>query len=213
VFGGILAVNREVDFDAAEAMASIFLECVIAPSFSAEGLERLKKKKDVRILKWPNLAGHKPAWQFRTVAGGYLVQSADRPMDWSDQWKIIGEPPSPEIKSDLLLAWKVCAHLRSNAIAVASEGCTVGLGMGQVNRVDAVQHAIARMRKHHPNAVRPVLASDAFFPFPDSIELAAEAGIRWIIQPGGSIRDEEVIATARSLGVTQVFTGTRHFRH
>ena len=213
VFGGILAVNREVDFDAAEAMASIFLECVIAPSFSAEGLERLKKKKDVRILKWPNLAGHKPAWQFRTVAGGYLVQSADRTMDWSDQWKIVGESPSPEVKSDLLLAWKVCAHLRSNAIAIASEGCTVGLGMGQVNRVDAVQHAIARMRKHHPNAVRPVLASDAFFPFPDSIELAAEAGIRWIIQPGGSIRDEEVIAMARSLGVNQVFTGTRHFRH
>ncbi len=213
VFGGIIAVNREIDFNAAEAMASIFLECVIAPSYTDEGLERLKKKKDIRILKWPNLADHKPAWQFRTVAGGYLVQSADRTMDWSDQWKIIGEPPPLDIKSDLLLAWKVCAHLRSNAIAIVSEGSTIGLGMGQVNRVDAVQHAIARMVKHHPSAVRPVMASDAFFPFSDSIEIAAKAGIRWIIQPGGSIRDDEVIAAGRSLGVNQIFTGTRHFRH
>ena len=214
VFGGIVAINRKVDLATAEALAGIFLECVIAPDFAAEALERLQRKKDLRLLKWPKLADHKATAQFRTVAGGYLVQTADRTSDWSPQWKIEGEQPNAEIKTDLLLAWKVCAHLRSNAIALASGGQTVGLGMGQVNRVDAVEQALARVRRHHPNLRRAVvLASDAFFPFPDSIELAAEAGVRWIIQPGGSIRDAEVLARARALGVHMVLTGTRHFRH
>ena len=194
-------------------MASIFLECVIAPDFSKEALERLKVKKDLRILVWPGLADHQPVRQFKTIAGGYLVQSADRTSDWSDGWKVVGKPLSTERKTDLLLAWKVCAHLRSNASAIASEGATVGLGMGQVNRVDAVEHAIVRMKKHHPNAQNAVLASDAFFPFSDSMEKVAEAGIRWVIQPGGSIRDEEVLNRAQALGITTVLTGTRHFRH
>lgn len=213
VFGGIIALNRDVDFETAEAMASIFLECVIAPGFTRDALERLKIKKDLRILVWPGLAEHQPVRQFKTIAGGYLVQSADRTSDWSDSWKVIGKPLSTELKVDLLLAWKVCAHLRSNAIAIASEGATVGLGMGQVNRVDAVEHAIARLKKHHPNAQSPVLASDAFFPFSDSMEKVADAGIRWVIQPGGSIRDEEVLSRAQALGITTVLTGTRHFRH
>ena len=213
VFGGIIALNRPVDFATAEAMASIFLECVIAPSYSQEALERLKVKKDLRILLWPGLADHQPVRQFKTIAGGYLVQSADRTSDWSDSWKVVGKPISAQLKIDLLLAWKVCAHLRSNAIAITSEGATVGLGMGQVNRVDAVEHAIARMKKHHPNAQSPVLASDAFFPFSDSMEKIAEAGIQWVIQPGGSIRDEEVLSRAQALGITTVLTGTRHFRH
>lgn len=228
VFGGIIALNRPVDFATAEAMASIFLECVIAPGFTPDALERLKVKKDLRILMWPGLAEHQPVRQFKTIAGGYLVQSADRTSDWSDTWKTVGKTGglnavaatgqsagalTSAIKADLLLAWKVCAHLRSNAIAIASEGATVGLGMGQVNRVDAVEHAIARLKKHHPNAQNPVLASDAFFPFSDSMEKIAEAGIRWIIQPGGSIRDEEVLNRAQALGITTVLTGTRHFRH
>lgn len=213
VFGGIIALNRGVDFATAEAMASIFLECVIAPSFSQEAIDRLKVKKDLRILVWPGLADHQPVRQFKTIAGGYLVQSADRTSDWSDAWKVAGKPLSAAVKTDLLLAWKVCAHLRSNAIAITSEGATVGLGMGQVNRVDAVEHAIARMKKHHPNAQNPVLASDAFFPFSDSMEKIAEAGIQWVIQPGGSIRDEEVLNRAQALGITTVLTGTRHFRH
>lgn len=213
VFGGIVAVNRVVDFATAEAMASIFLECIVAPGFAPDALARLKAKKDLRILAWPKLADHRPVRQFKTIAGGYLVQTADRTSDWSDAWKIEGDNIPTAIKADLLLAWKVCAHLRSNAIAIASEGATVGLGMGQVNRVDAVEHAIARMRKHHPNAQEPVLASDAFFPFPDSMEKAADSGIRWIIQPGGSIRDQEVLTRARALGITTVLTGTRHFRH
>ncbi len=217
VFGGIIALNRSVDFAAAEAMASIFLECVIAPDYSPEALTRLKAKKDLRILLWPGLADHQPVRQFKTIAGGYLMQSADRTSDWSDAWKTVGAKGESTltmaVKADLLLAWKVCAHLRSNAIAIASEGATVGLGMGQVNRVDAVEHAIGRMRKHQPNSVNPVLASDAFFPFSDSMEKIAEAGIRFVIQPGGSIRDEEVLARAQALGITTVLTGTRHFRH
>lgn len=217
VFGGIIALNRAVDFAAAEAMASIFLECVVAPDFSPQALARLKAKKDLRILLWPGLAEHQPVRQFKTIAGGYLLQSADRASDWSDSWKVIGAKGetafTQAVKADLLLAWKVCAHLRSNAIAIASEGQTVGLGMGQVNRVDAVEHAIGRMRKHQPNCVNPVLASDAFFPFSDSMEKIAEAGIQFVIQPGGSIRDEEVLARAQGLGITTVLTGTRHFRH
>jgi phosphoribosylaminoimidazolecarboxamide formyltransferase/IMP cyclohydrolase len=217
VFGGIIALNRTVDFAAAEAMASIFLECVIAPQFTPEALGRLKVKKDLRILSWPGLADHQPNRQFKTIAGGYLAQTSDRTSDWSESWKTAGTKLMNEIsnlvKADLLLAWKVCAHLRSNAIAITSEGQTVGLGMGQVNRVDAVEQAISRMKKHQPNCVNPVLASDAFFPFPDSMEKIAEAGIRFVIQPGGSIRDEEVLSRAQALGITTVLTGTRHFRH
>lgn len=213
VFGGILAMNRVVDLRAADEMARIFLECVIAPGYDADAFERLKKKKDLRILEWSRMAEARDSLLFRSISGGYLVQTPDSTGDWSSEWKILGDTPPETIQSDLVLSWKVCARLKSNAIAIVSEGGTVGLGMGQVNRVDAVQHAIDRMRKHHPNAMAPVLASDAFFPFPDSIELAAQAGVRWVIQPGGSIRDEDVLARARELGVTLVLTGTRHFRH
>ena len=151
--------------------------------------------------------------EFRTVAGGYLLQGQDKTESWNSKWQIIGEKPTEQIKADLEMAWKTCAHLKSNAIALASSGTTVGLGMGQVNRVDAVQQAILRMKHHHPQAKNVVLASDAFFPFPDSIEIIAEAGIKWVIQPGGSIRDEAVLAKASELGVNMVLTQVRHFRH
>jgi phosphoribosylaminoimidazolecarboxamide formyltransferase/IMP cyclohydrolase len=218
VFGGIIAVNRQIDLTAADAMAKIFLECIIAPGFSAEALERLKKKKDLRLLEWSSMS-HASAdqFQYRSIMGGYLVQTADQVADFSTDWRIVGEEPTAEIKRDLMLAWKVCAMLKSNAIAIAAEGRTVGLGMGQVNRVDAVEHALGRMKKHHAEsglgAMTPCLASDAFFPFADSIEKAADAGIRWVIQPGGSIRDEEVLAKARERGVNMILTGRRHFRH
>lgn len=213
VFGGIIAVNRVIDLASAEEMAKIFLECVIAPGFELDALERLKKKKDLRLLEWPQLVERGNELQFRTVSGGFLVQTVDQTGEWSSSWRVLGEQPSESVKKDLLLAWKVCAILKSNAIAIAADGRTVGLGMGQVNRVDAVEHAITRMRKHHPDVREPVLASDAFFPFPDSVELAAQAGVRWIMQPGGSIRDEEVFARARELGINMIITGTRHFRH
>ena len=216
VFGGIIAVNRIVDAVAAEAMSKIFLECIIAPGFAPEALERLKKKKDLRLLEWSSLLkAREDELQFRTVSGGYLVQTPDHVSDFSNDWRVIGEEPSEEVKRDLMLAWKVCAMLKSNAIAIAGEGRTLGLGMGQVNRVDAVEHAIDRAKKHHAGAglEAACLASDAFFPFADSIDKAADAGIRWIIQPGGSIRDEEVFAKAKERGVNLVLTGRRHFRH
>ncbi len=213
VFGGIIAVNRTIDLASAEEMAKIFLECIIAPGFEADALERLKKKKDLRLLEWPQMLERRNELQFRTISGGFLVQTSDQTGEWSSSWRILGQEPGESVKSDLVLSWKVCAMLKSNAIAIAADGRTVGLGMGQVNRVDAVEQAIARMRKHHPDVREPVLASDAFFPFPDSVELAAQAGVRWIIQPGGSIRDEEVFARASELGINMVITGTRHFRH
>ncbi|MCM2282418.1 MAG: bifunctional phosphoribosylaminoimidazolecarboxamide formyltransferase/IMP cyclohydrolase [Bdellovibrionaceae bacterium] len=218
VFGGIVAVNREVDAEAAGDLSQIFLECVIAPSFSSEALEILTKKKDLRLLAWPELAKRAGnGLEFRTVAGGYLAQSRDEVGVWRTQgeqaWQALGDAPNEQVQADLALAWKVCAHLKSNAIALAAGGQTVGLGMGQTNRVDAVEQAIARMKKHHAGSQDVVLASDAFFPFPDSVELAARAGIRWIAQPGGSIRDEAVLLRARELGVTMVMTKTRHFRH
>ena len=132
---------------------------------------------------------------------------------WDPEWKVFGEMPSAEIKQSLLLAWKVCARLKSNAISLAARQKTVGLGMGQVNRVDAVEQAIQRAKNFHPEDTDLVLASDAFFPFADSIEVAAGAGIKWVIQPGGSIKDKEVISKAEQLNVNMVLTGKRHFLH
>jgi len=132
---------------------------------------------------------------------------------WNPEWKILAAAPSPQIRSDLSFAWATVASLKSNAIAIAENRTTLGLGMGQVNRVDSVELAIGRMQKFHAGSQTPVLASDAFFPFPDSIELIHKAGIRWVIQPGGSMRDEDVFAKAKELGVNLVLTGQRHFRH
>jgi phosphoribosylaminoimidazolecarboxamide formyltransferase / IMP cyclohydrolase len=215
VFGGIIALNKPVDLESAETMGKIFLECIIAPAFEPAALERLQKKKDLRLLEWPALAMKREENQFRTVAGGFLVQTPDTVTSKLPEWRIVGNEPTEKIWRDLLLAWKVCARLKSNAIAIAADGRTVGLGMGQVNRVDAVQHAIERMSRHHEQAklTDVCLASDAFFPFADSIEKAADAGIRWIIQPGGSIRDEDVLAKARERGLNMILTGRRHFKH
>lgn len=215
VFGGIVAVNYKLDELSADRLAKIFLECVIAPDYTPAALDRLSKKKDIRILRWPDLLASPASAtrEFRSIAGGFLVQTSDTPDAWREDWRIIGETPSGELHRDLLFAWRVCGSLKSNAIALVASGGTVGLGMGQVNRVDAVEQAIARMKKHHPDCRNAVLASDAFFPFADSIERIADAGVRWVIQPGGSIRDEEVIAKARSLQVNMVLTGRRHFRH
>jgi len=213
VFGGIIALNRKVDMPAAEAMAGIFLECIIAPGFEADALERLKRKKDLRLLSWPSIGKPLNELQYRSVAGGFLVQSPDVIGEGESECQIIGQTPTPELWKDLWLAWRVCARLKSNAIAIAQGGRTLGLGMGQVNRVDAVEHAIQRMKTHHGNQTDAVLASDAFFPFPDSIDKAADAGIKWIVQPGGSIRDQDVIARAKERGVNMVLTGKRHFRH
>lgn len=215
VFGGIIAVNQEVGVKSAEAFNKVFLECIVAPKFSKEALEIFSKKKNLRLLEWPELGMRDDFWKIQTIQGGFLVQEADRVHNWNPEWKILGEQPSPKIRADLSFAWAVAAHLKSNAIAVAADKQSLGLGMGQVNRVDAVELAIQRMRKFHPQyeTTTPVLASDAFFPFADSVELIKAAGIRWVIQPGGSMRDEEVFARAKDLGVTMILTGQRHFRH
>ncbi|RME16105.1 MAG: bifunctional phosphoribosylaminoimidazolecarboxamide formyltransferase/IMP cyclohydrolase PurH [Bdellovibrio sp.] len=213
VFGGVVACSHEVDEQEALLCSNLFLECLVAPSFSEKALSVFSSKKNLRLLAWKDLFIGDKRPDVRRVSGGFLVQTKDQvSVQWDNSWKLIGELPSERIKADLLFAWKVCAHLKSNAISIAESGQTLGLGMGQTNRVDAVKEAIERMKQFH-QPKEPVLASDAFFPFPDSIELAADAGIRWVIQPGGSIRDQEVIQKARERGVNLILTGKRHFLH
>lgn len=214
VFGGIIALSQNVDQTDAEILSNLFLECIVAPAYSEAALSIFAKKKNLRILVWPEMMKHQEKEVARMIDGGLLLQSPDQvAKEWVSDWRIVGEVPTAEIKADLLFAWKVCAHLKSNAIAIVSKEQSLGLGMGQVNRVDAVRHAIERQRQFHPQATNCVLASDAFFPFADSIEQIAGAGIRWVIQPGGSIKDEEVFQKAKELKVNLVLTGQRHFRH
>lgn len=213
VFGGIIATNREIGKASAQALHTLFLECIVAPAYSDEALEIFAKKKNLRILRWDGIREQPSAFEMKTVAGGFLLQARDRISQETGNWKYIGEQASPEIQRDLRFAEQVCACLKSNAIALVKNGQTVGLGMGQVNRVDAVKQAIERMKTHFGNLQDVILASDAFFPFPDSIEVASAAGVKWILQPGGSLRDEEVLAKARSLNINMILTGQRHFRH
>ncbi|PWU16362.1 MAG: bifunctional phosphoribosylaminoimidazolecarboxamide formyltransferase/IMP cyclohydrolase PurH [Bdellovibrio sp.] len=212
-FGGIVAFGSTLGVKEATLLNSLFLECVVAPDYTPEALQNLKAKKNLRLLKWPGLLSVPRAFELRSVSGGFLLQTADRLSSPVDSWQFLGETPEPDVLADLVFAEKVCASLKSNAIAIVRNGQTVGLGMGQVNRVDAVEQAIHRMRQHHPSHDHAVLASDAFFPFPDSIEKIAAAGIRWVLQPGGSVKDQDVFEAARRLGVQLVVTGRRHFRH
>ena len=212
VFGGIIAVNRELDGASAQALSEIFLECIVAPSYSSEAKEVLQKKKNLRLLEWPQMTNKSPGWRTQMITGGFLVQQSDQVKAWNSEWKCLGEKPNDVIRADLEMAWRICAHLKSNAIAIAENGSSLGLGMGQVNRVEAVEHAITRMSNFH-KPKNAVLASDAFFPFPDSLEKIAAAGIKWVIQPGGSVKDADVFAAAEKLGINMVLTGQRHFRH
>jgi phosphoribosylaminoimidazolecarboxamide formyltransferase / IMP cyclohydrolase len=214
IFGGIIAVNKTVDGDIARLLENIFLECIVAPEFDKDALTIFGKKKNLRLLKWKNISEKANALEIKTIRGGFLVQSPDDIGGWNEEWKVIGEQPNAEMRNNLMFAWRVCAHLKSNAIAIAGNGQTLGLGMGQVNRVDAVEHAIQRKSSHHKDfRGEAVLASDAFFPFADSIDKINGAGIRWVIQPGGSVRDDEVIARAKECGINMVLTGVRHFYH
>lgn len=213
VFGGIVALNFTVDLKSAEKLGAIFLECIVAPGFTDEAKEYFARKKNLRILEWRQMRIAEGQMDIKTISGGYLIQEKDSIDQWQSNWEVHGEPTTPEIRKSMELAWRVVASLKSNAIAIAGEGKTLGLGMGQVNRVDAVEHAIARWKKHHPFVKDVVLASDAFFPFPDSIELIAAAGIKWVIQPGGSVNDNAVFKSAKDLKLNMVLTGKRHFRH
>lgn len=213
IFGGIVALNREVDAATAEEMAKIFLEIIIAPSFSKEALEILTKKKNIRLLELPNLAkaNAKGTLDMKKVAGGLLVQELDTELLNEEDIKCVTkrQPTAKELE-DLKFAWKIVKHTKSNGIALAKDNQTVGIGPGQTNRITALELAI----KYGGDKVKgSVMASDAFFPFSDCVEAAQKAGITAIIQPGGSIRDEDSIKAADEAGIAMLFTGMRHFKH
>jgi phosphoribosylaminoimidazolecarboxamide formyltransferase/IMP cyclohydrolase len=212
IFGGIIALNRPCDEETALEIKKIFVEIVLAPSFDEGALKVLTKKKDIRLLEVGPIERGAPAgYDVKRVAGGYLLQNWDAIAEDPQTWQTVTEAGvTPELLADLDFAWKVCKHVKSNAIVVAKGGMTLGVGAGQMNRIDAARHAL---RQAGEGARGAVLASDAFFPFPDVAEAAGEAGIKAIAQPGGSIRDEESIAACNKLGLAMLFTGVRHFRH
>jgi phosphoribosylaminoimidazolecarboxamide formyltransferase/IMP cyclohydrolase len=211
-FGGIVALNRAVDRETAAEMSKIFLEAVIAPEFSPEALEILIQKKNLRLLETGELTPLTADWlDVRKVNGGLLAQQADRQLiPYTDFRVVTRRAPSPEELAELAFAFKVVKHVKSNAIVVTRDQATIGVGAGQMNRVGAARIALEQAGEKARGAV---LASDAFFPFPDTVELAARAGIAAIIQPGGSVRDQESIEAADAHGMAMVFTGVRHFRH
>lgn len=209
-FGGIVALNRQLESDTAMALSKLFVECVIAPGFSPAALEILSQKKNLRILEMPDLK-IEPLLEVRSIIRGVLQQSIDLGDPQDTSWQVVTEAqPTPEQLADLKFAWKACQHVKSNAIVFAKDEATLGIGGGQPNRVDCVDIATQRAGEKAHGAV---MASDAFFPFADSVEKAAAAGITAIVQPGGSLRDQESIDACNRLGIAMVFTGVRHFRH
>ena len=216
-FGGVIGINREVDAEAAEEIAKLFVEAIIAPRFTAEAAARFAAKKNLRLLEIAagEAGAGRPARMLKQVSGGFLMQDADRLRVAEGDLRVVTRrAPSAEEMRSLRFAWSVCKHVKSNAIVYArcdaGHGQTVGIGAGQMSRVDAARFGAMK-------AVLPlagtVAASDAFFPFPDGLETVAAAGATAVIQPGGSVRDAEVIAAADRLGLAMVFTGIRHFRH
>jgi phosphoribosylaminoimidazolecarboxamide formyltransferase/IMP cyclohydrolase len=212
-FGSVISFTSPVDAAAAEAVSSLFVECVVGPSFSGEALEILGRKKNLRVLegraRW--LPGE---LDYKRVRGGLLVQQRPSAVIDASSWTIVTErQPTPDEQRDLLFAWRAVASVKSNAIVLAREGATIGIGAGQMSRVDAAFMAVHKaVAAGHPTA-GAALGSDAFFPFRDGVEQAAEAGVRAIVQPGGSVRDQEVIDAANQFGITMAFTGVRLFRH
>jgi phosphoribosylaminoimidazolecarboxamide formyltransferase/IMP cyclohydrolase len=208
-FGGVVGVNRPIDRDTATEMAKLFVEAIAAPDYEPGALAALSSKKNLRLLRVKPGPADEPV--VKSISGGYLVQTADTHRLNRAECKVVTErAPSEEEWRAMEFGWKVCKHVKSNAIVYARPGQSVSTGAGQMSRVDSVK--VGAMK-----AVLPlkgtVLASDAFFPFPDGVEEAAKHGITAVIQPGGSVRDEEVIAAANKLGLAMVFTGIRHFRH
>jgi phosphoribosylaminoimidazolecarboxamide formyltransferase / IMP cyclohydrolase len=207
-FGSVIGSNREVDDAAAEEMVQLFVEAIAAPSFSEGAKERFRAKKNLRLLEVEHAD---PSRTIKQISGGLLLQDADRGQVKESELKVVTarQPTEDEMRA-LLFAWRVAKHVKSNAIVYARDGQTVGIGAGQMSRVDAAK--FGAMKAVLPLA-SSVAASDAFFPFPDGLEAVASAGATAVIQPGGSVRDDEVIARANALGIAMVFTGIRHFRH
>ncbi|MBW4581832.1 MAG: bifunctional phosphoribosylaminoimidazolecarboxamide formyltransferase/IMP cyclohydrolase [Tildeniella nuda ZEHNDER 1965/U140] len=209
-FGGIVALNRPIDADTATAMTKTFLECVVAPGCEPEAATILSAKKNLRVLVLKDLS-HGAKETVKAIAGGFLTQTSDdRPVD-PNQWKVVTEKqPTDTQLEELLFAWKLCKHVKSNAIVVTRDRATLGVGAGQMNRVGSVKIALEQAGDRSQGAV---LASDGFFPFDDSVRTAAAAGISAIVQPGGSLRDQDSIDAANELGLVMVLTGMRHFLH
>ncbi len=209
-FGGIVALNRPIDADTANLLKKTFLECVVAPACEPEAAEILQKKSKVRVLVSPDLTSGSSEL-VKSIAGGFLVQAADDITEDPQQWQVATEKqPTPEQLQELLFAWKVAKHVKSNAIVITKDRTTIGIGAGQMNRVGAANIALEQAGDKTQGAT---LASDGFFPFDDSVRSAAKAGITAIVQPGGSIRDKDSIAAANELGLVMVMTGVRHFLH
>ena len=210
-YGGVIAANRTLTLEAAESIKDIFTEVIVAPAFEPAALELLASKKNLRLLQLPAGYGRSDT-EFRQISGGALVQTPDTYVDFSsDAWTLVAGPEADDAtRADLEFAWRAVRAVKSNAILLAKDGASVGVGMGQVNRVDSCGLAVSRAADR---AIGSVAASDAFFPFADGLEILLEAGVRAIVQPGGSIRDEEVIAAAQDAGATMYFTGERHFFH
>ncbi|MFP4979063.1 bifunctional phosphoribosylaminoimidazolecarboxamide formyltransferase/IMP cyclohydrolase [Paenibacillus sp. CN-4] len=214
IFGGIVAANRIIDADTANLLKEIFLEIILAPGFTEEALEILTKKKNIRLLRIGHIgaaAERKSSYVVTSIDGGMIVQESDVHSLNPDELQVVTDrQPTPEELKQLLFGWKVVKHVKSNAIVLAADDMTVGVGAGQMNRVGAARIAIEQAGEKAKGAV---LASDAFFPMGDTLELAAKAGITAVIQPGGSIKDEESIKVANEHGIAMVFTGVRHFKH
>ena len=211
-FGGIVAFNSIVDTKTAINLKDIFLECVVAPSFDPEALEILKSKKNLRILKLSkDKLSNKNETSTKSIMGGLIVQDTDDSEDKTESWiSVTKKTPNSQMNLDLNFAWKICKHVKSNAIVIAKNQKTIGIGAGQMNRVGAAKIALKAAKGMSSEAV---LASDGFFPFADTVEIANDYGIKAIIQPGGSLRDQESIDMCNSKGISMIFTQKRHFLH
>jgi phosphoribosylaminoimidazolecarboxamide formyltransferase / IMP cyclohydrolase len=212
-FGGIIIVNKELDLETALALDKIFTEIVIAPSYTDEARELLMKKSNRRLITQRKPLSGQTRY-IRSVFGGVLQQAPDLQLELPENWQIVTDrKPSRTEMHDMIFAWKVVKHVKSNAIVFVRDGQTLGIGTGQTSRVDSAEIAVMKSEKAGLNLHGSVVASDAFFPFADGVEAAAGAGATAVIQPGGSVRDPEVIAAANRLNLTMVFTGLRHFKH
>ncbi|MFM1786198.1 MAG: hypothetical protein RL228_148, partial [Actinomycetota bacterium] len=212
-FGGVIAANRKVTAEMARQVAEIFTEVIVAPEFDAEAIEILSAKPSIRILVVP-APNSGEGIEMRNIDGGVLLQVQDKLQadgDKFENWQLVtGVEADAQTKKDLQFAWIACRSVKSNAILLAKNEAAVGIGMGQVNRVDSAGLAVSRAGERVAGSVA---ASDAFFPFADGLEVLIKAGVKAVVQPGGSVRDEEVIAAAKAAGITMYFTGTRHFFH
>ncbi|HTZ06207.1 MAG TPA: bifunctional phosphoribosylaminoimidazolecarboxamide formyltransferase/IMP cyclohydrolase [Gaiellaceae bacterium] len=213
-YGGVVVLNREVDGGVGAKLAEQFVEVLLAPGFSADALAALRRKQNTRILVDHERRVDEPGGRhYKRVIGGLLVQDADSEIDERDGWTLACGTPDERMWGDLVFAWRVCKHVSSNAIVLAKDLGTIGIGAGQMSRVDAVRIAVEKAEAYGHDVAGSALASDAFFPFPDGPRIALDAGVVAIVQPGGSKRDEDVVDAARKAGATMVFTGRRHFRH